>query len=128
MCGPTSDKFSEKLFYAPKRVSDVRWNFEVFLIDRKGKPLYRYSPDAPISDIECDIKELVRPGRTDGQKELIVQPIVERLVPCLWIYAIKPTFRFIVPATNLRTHSTRPYAGTGASSYIDVDGALRSHV
>jgi hypothetical protein len=69
VCGPTSDEFEDLLFYDPKRVSDVRWNFEVFLINRNGFPLYRYSPDTPISDIEADIKILVNPPR----------PIVERL-------------------------------------------------
>lgn len=62
MCGPTSETFEDTsmLYYDPKTVSDVRWNFEVFLISKTGRPLYRYSPETPVSDIETDIKNLLR--------------------------------------------------------------------
>ncbi|KAB7497711.1 hypothetical protein Anas_06159 [Armadillidium nasatum] len=34
---------SENLFYSPQRVSDVRWNWEKFLITKEGKPYKRYN-------------------------------------------------------------------------------------
>lgn len=76
MCGPTSDTFedSSMLYYEPKMVSDVRWNFEVFLINKDGHPLYRYSPDAPISDIEFDIRQLLNVRKSSTSDE---QPIVK---------------------------------------------------
>jgi glutathione peroxidase-family protein len=72
MCGPTSETFEDTsmLYYDPKTVSDVRWNFEVFLISKTGRPLYRYSSDTPVSDIETDIKVLLR--------QSVERPIVER--------------------------------------------------
>lgn len=77
MCGPTSDTFEDTsmLYYEPKHVSDVRWNFEIFLINKDGRPLYRYSPDAPLTDIEFDIRQLLKPSESNSS---IIQPIVER--------------------------------------------------
>lgn len=59
LCGPTHDEFQDGLFYDPKRVSDVRWNFEVFLINKLGYPVYRFSEDAPIKDIEDAVRDLL---------------------------------------------------------------------
>ena len=59
-CGPTHDEFQDGLFYDPKRVSDVRWNFEVFIINKQGFPVYRLSEDAPISDIKAAVKGLLQ--------------------------------------------------------------------
>jgi len=62
-CGPTGDAFDtdDGLYYDPLRVSDVRWNFEIFIISRTGVPIFRYSPDAPIDDIAGDIRKLINP-------------------------------------------------------------------
>ena len=59
-CGPTHDEFQDGLIYDPKRVSDVRWNFEVFVINKLGFPVYRFSEDAPISDIKAAVKGLLQ--------------------------------------------------------------------
>jgi glutathione peroxidase-family protein len=32
--------------YNPIKVNDVTWNFEKFLVDRKGRPRYRFHPTA----------------------------------------------------------------------------------
>lgn len=86
MCGPTSDTFSDGLFYDPKRVSDVRWNYEVFIINKDGKPLYRYNPEYPMAGVTADIRNLLRPGPVEEEEEeeennnTILQPIVERCV------------------------------------------------
>lgn len=37
---------SDELMYDPIYVSDITWNFEKFLIDRSGKPRYRFHPTA----------------------------------------------------------------------------------
>ncbi|KAK3612462.1 hypothetical protein CHS0354_032076 [Potamilus streckersoni] len=60
-CGPTSDTFetADMLHYSPIRVSDVRWNFEAFLITKTGIPAYRYSPDTMPSDLRPDIITLL---------------------------------------------------------------------
>ncbi|WAQ95756.1 GPX3-like protein [Mya arenaria] len=59
VCGPTSDTFEDLLFYSPLRVSDVRWNFEIFVVDKTGRLLYRYSPDHDLSMIREDIRKLL---------------------------------------------------------------------
>lgn len=59
MCGPTSDEFEDGLFYDPIKVSDVRWNYEIFLINKMGLPVYRYSPDNDVLSIAPDIRQLI---------------------------------------------------------------------
>lgn len=60
-CPPTRDYFEEstKLYYTPIRNSDIRWNFEKFLIDRKGIPVMRYDAMARVADMRSDIDALV---------------------------------------------------------------------
>ncbi|KAL7643842.1 UNVERIFIED_CONTAM: hypothetical protein RMT77_005848 [Armadillidium vulgare] len=41
-CPYTDTEFRTGLFYSPQRVSDVRWNWEKFLIAKDGKPYKRY--------------------------------------------------------------------------------------
>ena len=65
-CGPTSDDFHDNLFYDPIRVSDVRWNYEVFLVNKLGYPMYRFDPKAPMADVAAGVRELMQ------------KPIVER--------------------------------------------------
>ncbi|PIC15853.1 hypothetical protein B9Z55_022672 [Caenorhabditis nigoni] len=47
-CPQTVDKIgkTEELMYNPVRTSDITWNFEKFLIDRKGQPRFRFHPTA----------------------------------------------------------------------------------
>uniref|UniRef100_A0A183CF75 Glutathione peroxidase n=1 Tax=Globodera pallida TaxID=36090 RepID=A0A183CF75_GLOPA len=37
---------SNELMYNPIRVSDITWNFEKFLLDRQGRPRFRFHPTA----------------------------------------------------------------------------------
>lgn len=46
-CPPVTDTFEDSLFYAPMKNEDIRWNFEQFIIDRTGRPVFRYSSDTP---------------------------------------------------------------------------------
>jgi len=32
--------------YNPIRVNDITWNFEKFLVDRQGRPRFRFHPTA----------------------------------------------------------------------------------
>ncbi|KAJ8317977.1 hypothetical protein KUTeg_003068 [Tegillarca granosa] len=59
-CPPTSEEFEDDLEYSPIKVSDVRWNFEEFLIDKTGKPRLRFSPNVPPSFIKSDIEKLLK--------------------------------------------------------------------
>jgi glutathione peroxidase-family protein len=51
-----------RLIYSPLRNNDVRWNFEKFLIDRKGKPVKRYDASTRVSDMRVDIESLLFPS------------------------------------------------------------------
>jgi len=53
--------FSKKhrLNYEDVHASDIRWNFEKFLIDRYGKPIRRYHSSVGPADIEKDIEVLL---------------------------------------------------------------------
>uniref|UniRef100_A0A194AKX5 Glutathione peroxidase n=1 Tax=Pinctada fucata TaxID=50426 RepID=A0A194AKX5_PINFU len=71
-CGPTADAFEDRLFYAPLRVNDVRWNFEQFVIDRSGRPVYRYAPDVNPGNLTDVISKMLeeepnRPSRIINQ-------------------------------------------------------------
>lgn len=58
-CGPTADEFEDRLFYQPLRVSDVRWNFEQFVINQAGKPVVRFSPDVNPLNLTTVISSLL---------------------------------------------------------------------
>lgn len=40
--------------------NDIRWNFEKFLIDKKGNVVKRYSPKTKPADIKADIENLMK--------------------------------------------------------------------
>lgn len=48
------------IIWSPVCRNDVSWNFEKFLIGPDGKPFKRYSRNFLTSDIEADIKELLK--------------------------------------------------------------------
>jgi glutathione peroxidase len=47
------------IYYEPFKSSDVRWNFEKFLINKQGKPIMRYHTSVLPMDIRPDIEELL---------------------------------------------------------------------
>lgn len=49
----------DRLYYENLKSSDIRWNFEKFLIDRQGIPAMRFSETYPMEDIIPDIKQLL---------------------------------------------------------------------
>ena len=60
-CPPTRSQFAStgNLYYSPKRNSDIRWNFEKFLIDRQGRPVKRYDAGTRVDEIIPDILALL---------------------------------------------------------------------
>lgn len=60
-CPPADHGFApvNRLHYSPLAVSDVRWNFEKFLINTQGMPVLRYDSHFHPSDITDDIKHLL---------------------------------------------------------------------
>ena len=59
-CPPAHDKIGIRglLFWDPIMVSDIRWNFEKFLIDKKGKPRFRFVPSTNPDQLEPFIKHI----------------------------------------------------------------------
>lgn len=47
------------IIWSPVTVSDISWNFEKFLVDRSGTPVYRYPDKWDPEDIVPDIEELL---------------------------------------------------------------------
>lgn len=97
-CDPPSDTFAprHRLYYEPLRVSDVRWNFEVFLVDKDGYPAFRFNSSAPMTDIDDATRDLMKTlpqkrnadleaskkakvtllgKRTDEQKRILTTPL-----------------------------------------------------
>ena len=61
-CPPIDDDFyttGPGIYYSPYRNSDVRWNFEKFLINREGKPVYRYPTRINPTLFRADIERLL---------------------------------------------------------------------
>lgn len=48
------------IIWSPVKRNDVSWNFEKFLVSPDGEPYKRYSRTFLTSDIEADIKELLK--------------------------------------------------------------------
>jgi len=60
-CSPPTVYFAKKdrLAYDDLKANDIRWNFEKFLVDRRGVPVIRYSETFLPHDIEDDIRDLL---------------------------------------------------------------------
>jgi len=57
-CPPVGDSFGNpinRLFWEPLKISDIKWNFEKFLVGPDGKPVMRWYPRVKVSDVRADI-------------------------------------------------------------------------
>ncbi|GAA6074893.1 glutathione peroxidase 3, partial [Tachysurus ichikawai] len=62
-CPPVSDSFGDpigRLFWEPLKVTDIKWNFEKFLVGPDGKPLMRWFPRVNVSEVRADIIKLIK--------------------------------------------------------------------
>lgn len=62
-CPPTRSyyrNFPKKISYSPIEVDDVRWNYEKFLLDIDGRPLFRYQPNTEPEKIAQDIDYILK--------------------------------------------------------------------
>ena len=44
-----------RLFWEPMRITDIKWNFEKFLVGPDGKPVMRWHPSVQMSEVKADI-------------------------------------------------------------------------
>lgn len=59
-CPPVGDSLgdpSNRLFWEPLKISDIKWNFEKFLVGPDGKPVMRWHPSVNISGVRADIRK-----------------------------------------------------------------------
>ena len=49
----------DRLAYDDLKATDIRWNFEKFLIDRRGVPVMHFSEMFLPHDIEADIRDML---------------------------------------------------------------------
>ncbi|KAJ8301974.1 hypothetical protein KUTeg_020961 [Tegillarca granosa] len=63
VCPPDIDTFFTencRIFYHPIRTRDVHYNFEKFLINKRGRPVLRFSHNYPPEEIQRDIYTLLQ--------------------------------------------------------------------
>lgn len=57
-CSPVGGELGDyagRLFWEPMRISDIKWNFEKFLVGPDGKPMMRWHPSIEVSEVRADI-------------------------------------------------------------------------
>ncbi|KAK3526067.1 hypothetical protein QTP70_014664 [Hemibagrus guttatus] len=62
-CPPVGESFGNpisRLFWEPLKVTDIKWNFEKFLVGPDGKPLMRWFPRVNVSEVRADIIKLIK--------------------------------------------------------------------
>lgn len=61
-CPPVGDSFGDpdNLYWKPLKISDVKWNFEKFLIGPDGKPVQRWHPRVTVSKVKQDVVQYLR--------------------------------------------------------------------
>ncbi|CAN0441396.1 unnamed protein product [Lampetra planeri] len=61
-CPAPVERFEKikSLFYEPLKSSDLRWNFDKFLVDAQGRPYMRYDRLAPFELVRGDLVQLLR--------------------------------------------------------------------
>uniref|UniRef100_H2R580 Glutathione peroxidase n=2 Tax=Homininae TaxID=207598 RepID=H2R580_PANTR len=69
-CPPTSELLgtSDRLFWEPMKVHDIRWNFEKFLVGPDGIPIMRWHHRTTVSNVKMDILSYMRRQAALGVK------------------------------------------------------------
>lgn len=49
-----------RLFWEPLKVSDVKWNFEKFLVGPDGRPVKRWHPRTPVAQVRRDVTAYIK--------------------------------------------------------------------
>lgn len=57
-CPPVGDLLGDpaRMFWTPMKLSDIKWNFEKFLVGPDGKPVMRWHPSVRVSTVLADIQ------------------------------------------------------------------------
>uniref|UniRef100_A0A3P9HAU6 Glutathione peroxidase n=1 Tax=Oryzias latipes TaxID=8090 RepID=A0A3P9HAU6_ORYLA len=60
-CPPVGEDFgnTDRLFWEPLKIGDIKWNFEKFLVGPEGKPVMRWHPSVNVSTVRTDIRNFL---------------------------------------------------------------------
>uniref|UniRef100_A0A8C7T6K5 glutathione peroxidase n=1 Tax=Oncorhynchus mykiss TaxID=8022 RepID=A0A8C7T6K5_ONCMY len=58
--GDSFENPTNRLFWEPLKINDIKWNFEKFLVGPDGKPVMRWFPRVPVSEVREDILKYIR--------------------------------------------------------------------
>ena len=58
-CPPVGELLGDPavMFWDPVRLSDIKWNFEKFLVGPDGKPVMRWHPSVRVSEVQDYIRK-----------------------------------------------------------------------
>lgn len=61
-CPPVGDNFGnmDRLFWQTLKISDIKWNFEKFLVGPDGRPVQRWHPRMPVPSVREDVTRYIR--------------------------------------------------------------------
>ncbi|KAG1962428.1 glutathione peroxidase [Pimephales promelas] len=61
-CPPVGESFgnTNRLFWDPLKINDIKWNFEKFLVGPDGRPVMRWFPRVNVSEVRADILKYFR--------------------------------------------------------------------
>ena len=73
LCPATTRQIVTPALYSPVFMTDIRWNYEKFLVGPDGQPLSRYSPDFEPSDpqLNADIRQQLDAIKSNNGGNLI---------------------------------------------------------
>lgn len=74
-CPPVGDTFGNpinRLFWDSIKISDIKWNFEKFLVGPHGRPVKRWHPRTSVSQVRRDILAYLR-SQQDAQQILLLE-------------------------------------------------------
>ncbi|MEE6478418.1 hypothetical protein FKM82_011846 [Ascaphus truei] len=74
-CPPVGNSLgnpTNRLFWDPIKVNDIKWNFEKFLVGPDGRPVKRWHPRTPVSEVRRDLVSFIR-SQQDSQRILLLE-------------------------------------------------------
>uniref|UniRef100_V9LCU4 glutathione peroxidase n=1 Tax=Callorhinchus milii TaxID=7868 RepID=V9LCU4_CALMI len=57
-CPPVSESFGDahaRLFWKPLKISDLKWNFEKFLVSPTGQVIMRWNHNVPVAIVRANV-------------------------------------------------------------------------
>lgn len=71
-CPPVGDTFGDphgRLFWQPIKLTDIKWNFEKFLVGPDGKPVMRWHPSVSMASVRDDVRKYLLGLSSDEESD-----------------------------------------------------------